>query len=126
MQRNPTLLSIVLGEAGADAKEVQLLLQGSPIHSIRHGICVHCETVHDGGSQLCVAVTANTSLKQISYVLVLMQVETVRCVCSPTDERRITCSKVYNMAEAAPSSCQLLARTANCYAMHNSQPSVVL
>lgn len=107
-------------------KKYSLLLQGSPIHSIRHSICVHCETVHDGGSQLCVAVTANTSLKQISYVLVLMQVETVRCVCSPTDERRITCSKVYNIAEAAPSSCHLLASAANCCAVQNSQPSVVL
>ena len=75
------------------------------------------------GAQLCVAMTAITSLKQISYVL--MQAQTVRCVCSPTDEKRITCGDVYNIAEAAPS-CHLLASAANCYAAHNSQPSVVL
>ena len=92
-------------------------------HGIRHGICVHCETVHDG-AQLCVAVTANTSLKQISYVLALVQAKIVRCVYSPTDERRITCSEVYNIAEAAPSSCHLLASAANCYVAHNSQSAI--
>ena len=81
--------------------------------------------VHDG-AQLCVALTANTSLKQISYVLALMQAKIVCCVCSPTDETRITCGEVYNIAEAAPSSCHLLASTANCCAAHNSQPSVGL
>ena len=45
-----------------------------------------------GGAQLCVAMTAITSLKQISYML--MQAQTVRCVCSPTDEKRITCGDV--------------------------------
>ena len=128
MQRNPTLQSIVREEAGAGSyRRITAIyfIVGSPIHSIIHGICVRCETVHDGegeGAQLCVAMTTNTSLKQISYAL--MQAETVRCVCSPTDEKRITCGDVLNIAEAAPSSCHLLA--ANCYATHNSQPSVVL